>query len=384
MKIGLMWEKKDCGFYANSNFDSLYRYVGHNNGNLAFVYAISKQFIGEYEFIPWHTKPEDINGKFDAIIFPSANQLGKHTDLGGLAKNIAKIECPIIVIGLGAQAKSFEQDIEITDGTAAWLHELLENGQKHGITNIYTRGPFTTKQIKKLTGVDVKTGGCPTHFISQNTKLGSAIQENWASNAYPRVVTVAGGHQSWVNVRTIEHQLIALMMDPLYPGQYIAQSMGDMIKMTRGLFDDIDPKVIDQIRKHTVPQYSLDEFKIWARRFARSFYDVPAWADALRSSDLVIGPRYHGCAIALQAERMACVVTIDSRTEEMCMETGVPYIKAVDLTKPITRDTLKNELIQFDPLKYDELRRDKCKNYIDFCTKAGLKTALYLDEIAFS
>ncbi|WP_246053464.1 hypothetical protein [Paracoccus hibiscisoli] len=46
--------------------------------------------------------------------------------------------------------------------------------------------------------------------------------------------------------------------------------------------------------------------------------------DELRRHDLLIGPRFHGAQLAIQAERMACTVTIDTRTEEMCRETGVP------------------------------------------------------------
>jgi hypothetical protein len=160
--------------------------------------------------------------------------------------------------------------------------------------------------------------------------------------------------------------------------------MGDMIKISRGLFDDISSESLDRIRKHTVPHYSQDEFKLWANRFAKTFYDIPAWADELRRFDLVIGARYHGCAIAIQAERMACTVTIDSRTEEMCKETGVPFLRAADLTGPITRDRLKNELIKFDAKAYDDLRVTKCSTYVKFCQNAGLIPVPYLHEIAAS
>jgi hypothetical protein len=381
-RIGFLWASKGRGFYAVEDFDKLYAGVGHNNGNLAFVYALENQFEGTYLHMPWHARPEHINASCDIVVIPCANQLGKHTDLGGLARNIRQLDCPVIAIGLGAQAKDFDEDVELSEGTADWLDALLENGQRHGITNIYTRGPYTSAQIRKLTGAEVQTGGCPTHFISRNPQLGQAIQRNWDSTPLPRAIAVAGGHQAWGNIRQIEQQLIGLMMDPLFPGIYVPQSMADMIKISRGLFDEVDPTILDRIRQHTVPHYSLEAFKLWANRFAKSYYDVPAWADDLRRMDLVIGARYHGCAIAIQAERMACTITIDSRTEEMCRETGVPFLRAQDLVTPLTRHTLKSELIRFDADAFDVFRRRKCKTYMDFLTSCGLKPASYLHNIA--
>ena len=226
------------------------------------------------------------------------------------------------------------------------------------------------------------SGVCPSHFISTNPALGQSIQSGWEQIELPRTIAVAGGHQSWANVREIEHQLISLMMDTLYPGIYIPQSMGDMIKISRGLFDEIDPKVLDRIRNHTVPHYTLDEFKLWANRYAKTYYDVPAWADDLRRVDLVIGARYHGCAIAIQTERMGCTVAFDSRTEEMCIETGVPYIRHSDIKKAITRSNIKSSLVKFDGVSYDKHRKIKCKTYVEFCESAGLKTKDYLHNIA--
>ncbi len=383
MKIGLLWESKDCGLYSNDVFDLLYRKVGHNNGNLAFVHAVKSQLDADIEFYPWHVKPEILNKNVDFVVIPCANQLGKHTDLGGLAKNLAAVTKPIIAIGLGAQAKEFGADVELTEGTRAWLDVLIENGQRHGIQNIYTRGPYTSEQILKLTGAGTLANGCPSHFINPRPDLGRRVQKNWESNPLPRRIAVAGGHEAWRNTREIEQQLIAAMMDPQFPGIYIVQSMGDMIKISRGLFDEIEPEALARIHKHTVPHYTLDQFKDWALNYARSYYDVAAWMDELRRHDLLIGPRFHGAQLAIQAERMACTITIDTRTEEMCRETGVPFLRAEELKQPLTRSRLK-QLITFDGEAYDRHRAMKCARYVDFLEGAGLKPAAYLRGIAAS
>lgn len=381
MKIGLLWESKDCGLYSNDDFDALYRKVGHNNGNLAFVYAVKSQINATIKFYPWHVKPETLNRDVDFVVIPCANQLGKHTDLGSLANNMAQVTKPIIAIGLGAQAKEFGADVELTEGTRAWLDALIENGRTHGIQNIYTRGPYTSEQIFKLTGAETVANGCPSHFINPRPDLGRRIQENWNSSPLPSRIAVAGGHEAWRNTREIEQQLISMMMDPQFPGVYIVQSMGNMIKISRGLFDSIEPEALDRIHKHTVPHYTLDQFKSWALNYARSYYDVPAWMDELRRHDLLIGPRFHGAQLAIQAERMACTVTIDTRTEEMCRETGVPFLRASELKDPLTRTRLK-QLIKFDGEAYDRLRAAKCARYVEFLKAAGLKPAPHLLAIA--
>ncbi|MTH35237.1 polysaccharide pyruvyl transferase family protein [Paracoccus limosus] len=381
MKIGLLWESENCGLYSNSDFETLYRKVGHNNGNLAFVHAVRSQIDAEIHYYPWHVRPEVLNKNVDFVVIPCANQLGKHTDLGGLAKNLQQVTKPIVAIGLGAQAKEFGADVELTEGTRAWLDVLIENGRQHNIQNIYTRGPYTSEQIEKLTGAQTVANGCPSHFINPRPDLGRRIQKNWEAHPLPQRIAVAGGHEAWRNTRDIEQQLISMMMDPQFPGVYIVQSMGNMIKLSRGAFDEIEPEALERLHKHTVPHYTPEQFKDWALNYARSYYDVATWMDELRRYDLLIGPRFHGAQLAIQAERMACTVTIDTRTEEMCNETGVPFLRASDLTQPLTRTKLR-ELLPFDGQKYDEFRAMKCARYIEFLTGTGLKPAAYLADIA--
>ncbi|ODT61559.1 MULTISPECIES: polysaccharide pyruvyl transferase family protein [Paracoccus] len=381
MRIGLLWESPDCGMYATSDFDTLYRKIGHNNGNLAFVHAVRTQIEGEILHFPWHTQAAVLNERCDVVVIPCANQLGKHTDLGGLAKLLKGVTRPVVAIGLGAQAREFGADVELSEGTRAWLDELIENGRRHGIQNIYTRGPYTTEQIRKLTGAETQAGGCPSHFMNPNPDLGMRIATQWATNPLPRRIAVAGGHESWRDTRKIEQQLIGLMMDPQFPGCYIVQSMGAMIRISRGDFDKIEPDKLDRIHKHTVPHYTADEFRQWALNYARSYYDVTAWMDELRRHDLLIGPRFHGAQLAIQAERMACTVTIDTRTEEMCRETGVPFLRAADLTFPLTRTTLK-EAIKFDGAAYDSHRAGKAARYVAFLQAAGLTPKPYLATLA--
>jgi hypothetical protein len=153
------------------------------------------------------------------------------------------------------------------------------------------------------------------------------------------------------------------------------------MKISRGAFDLIEPPVLERIRRHTVPHYTLEEFKNWARVYARSYYDVPAWMDSLRRHDLSIGSRYHGIALALQAERMGLTITIDSRTRELCESTMVPHIAAEDIKEPLTRMSL-TKLVDFDPTAYDQHRREAAGRYVGFLEANQIIPAAFLRKIA--
>jgi len=379
-RVALLWQNQNLGLYSNLGFDDLYKGVGHNNGNLAFVYAAASHVDNPTKFLPWHASVETLRKQADIIVIPCANQIGKHTELGTMATKLEEAGLPIVAIGLGAQADSYEHDVEPTEGTLRWAHSLANNAAS-SYPNIYTRGAYTTSQLEKLGVRGAMTGGCPSYFINQSANLGRKIHKNWRAHDLPRGISVAGGHQAWGKYREIEHQLISLMMDPIAPGQYVVQSMGDMIKISRGDFDAVEEKVLDNIHRHTVPHYSREEFKNWCKIYAKSFYDVPAWMDSLRNYDLVVGSRYHGIALALQAERMGLTITIDSRTRELCENTSVPNIAGLDMTYPLTRTSLK-KAIQFDPAAYDTHRSEAAGRYVQFLEKNNIKPAKFLYKIA--
>ncbi|MBP2302049.1 polysaccharide pyruvyl transferase family protein [Azospirillum picis] len=381
LRVAVLWKTPNLGLYSNAPFDSLYTAIGHNNGNLAFVHAIASHITNPVGFFAWGTSAETLRKNADIIVIPCANQLGRHTDYGQMAENLEKSGLPIVAIGLGAQANSYDHDIELSPGTLRWAQVIAASNPSSASSNIYTRGAYTSAQLDKLGITGSLPGGCPSHFLNQAPGLGRKIHANWTACELPRSISVAAGHQAWVKTREIEHQLISLMMDPIAPGQYVVQSMGEMIKISRGIFDDIEPQVLKEIQEHTVPHYSPEEFRSWCRNYVRSYYDVPAWMDSLRQQDLTIGCRYHGVALAIQAERMGVTVTIDSRTRELCENTGVPYVDAAALTAPLTRKRLK-ALVAFDPDAYDRHRADSAGRYLDFLEANRLKPAPFLKAIA--
>jgi hypothetical protein len=320
-----------------------------------------------------------LRDEVDLLVMPCANQLGKHTDLGGLGRTLDAAGVPVVAIGLGAQAGSTAQDVELTPGTAAWL-QTLARLRPTDAPNIYVRGPYTERQVHRLGVSGVVMGGCPSLLINPRPDLGQRLQAG--VERMPRSLCVAAAHQSWAKCRTIEQQLVSMVSDSRHPGSYVPQSMADMIKLSRDELDTIAPEVLEQIRRFAAPHLSTEGFEDWCRQYARSFYDVPSWMDHLRRYDLTVGARYHGVALALQAERMGLTITVDSRTEELCQQTGVPHVSAEELTGPVTRSTLHDRVRRFDGTAYDELRAGKASTYVDFLAANGIAPAPYLYGLA--
>lgn len=380
-KIALLCDNTNMGLYGIRTTDELYRRCGMNTGNLVFIDAILSQIIDPITVVPWNAKAEAYRD-IDIVIIPCANQLGNHTDLGGPAKVLREVGKPIVAIGLGAQANAIGVDITLTEGTTDWINVIGNSRPVSGMPNIYTRGPYTSAQLARFGVSDAVPGGCPSHFTNPAADLGERIHARWSKLEAPRELTVAGGHQEWAATRIIEQQLIALMQDSQCFGQYVVQSEIDLVHIARKDFEHVSPDTLNTIRSYLTPHYTLDEFKAWCSVYARAFFDVPAWMDTLRNCDLTIGPRYHGVALAIQAERMGVTVAIDSRTQELCMETGVPYLTAKELKdKPLTRSTLKS-LIQFDPELYDRQRASKAQLFIKFLEGNGIQPARFLYDIA--
>ena len=379
MRIGMLWAREHAGLYSNAPFDELFAYIGHNNGNLAFVHALQQHVQGEISYYPWTTPAATLKAEVDLLVMPCANQLGGHSDLGALGRTLDAADVPVVAIGLGAQATDMEHDVELTPGTLAWL-QTLARLRPTDAPNIYVRGPYTERQVHRLGVPGVVMGGCPSLFINPRPDLGQRLQA--AAEQMPRSLCVAAAHQSWAKCAPIEQQLVSMVSDALFPGSYVPQSAADMIKISREEFDTIEPEVLDQIRRFAAPHLSTEVFKDWCRRYARSFYDVPSWMDHLRRYDFTVGARYHGVALALQAERMGLTITVDSRTKELCEQTGVPNVSAEELTGPVTRATLHDRVRRFDGTAYDELRTSKAATYVDFLTANGITPAPFLHGLA--
>ncbi|MFC7544396.1 hypothetical protein ACFQU2_40080 [Siccirubricoccus deserti] len=67
----------------------------------------------------------------------------------------------MVAIGLGAQSESITADITLSDGTLRWVQAINESRPTSSLSNIYTRGPYTSQQLERFDIRDTVVGGCP-------------------------------------------------------------------------------------------------------------------------------------------------------------------------------------------------------------------------------
>lgn len=351
--------------------DALYDRVGHNTGNLAFHHAVSNLLGGRLPAISWYADPDEINRRGDIGVLPCANQLGPHVNYAALGDSFQKVDRPLVAIGLGAQGNASYNDVpDVPDGTLRWIRAIAERAPGDR-PNISVRGPFTLKVLEQYGLADQAVVlGCPTLFLNPDPQLGRKVAAR-IDGTFDRIA-IAGGHQNWTHLARLEQSLTRLMAAT--DGVYVVQSPKEMVAMGRGDVDGLSDAALGYLRNYTAPELTLSEFKRWARRYGRAFFDIPAWMEYLRRFDLVIGPRIHGVMLGLQAGVPSLCIAHDSRTREMCETMMVPFVMASDVVSGITRDMLPS-LVKLDGAAFDANRRAMGARMTTFLTDNGLSPA---------
>jgi hypothetical protein len=367
MRVALMASALSVPDACYTPADRLFALCGGNTGNFAFVFGLQQILSPDVDVVPWDIAPEMVKENYDVIVFACANQLGSHTDLQWMADRLAEMNRPIIAVGLGAQAKTTSHDVELTEGTRRWLDVIADHAPSSA-PNIGVRGAYTLSQLERL-GHD-KRGtiiGCPSNFINPGAELGQAIAQRY-QGAVDRVAVPAGLHY-WPNLRQIEQCLADIVESS--SGIYIAQSELDMVRLARDEADAIAPDVLEIMRNHIRPALDTSEFLRWIRRYAVTFVDAASWLDAMRKFDFVVGPRFHGVMLGIQAGIPGGVIAHDSRTFELCQTIGIPVRDYAEMPTRFTSNDIK-ALFPFDGSAYDRQRANLARALDNMLLRAGI------------
>ncbi len=368
MRVALIAPSLSVTDAFSKNAEHLFKLCGGNTGNFAFVFALHQLLSPDVDVVSWDVKPELVKEKYDAVVFACANQLGPHTDLGWLADRLVAMDRPIVAIGLGAQTLDTSQPIEVTDGTRRWLDVIADHAPSSA-PNIGVRGAYTLSQVERL-GHRTKATivGCPSNFINSTPSLGRSIAQKLSSGTMDRIAVPAGLHL-WPGLQQIEEHLAGLVES--CSGQYVAQSELDMIRLGRDEPDTVEPDVLEKIRLYVRPQLTTSEFIRWMRRYSTTFIDAASWIDAMRKFDFVVGPRFHGVMLAVQAGVPGGVIAHDSRTFELCQTMGIPVRHYSELKRNFSILDLKS-MFPFDGVAYDQRRAALAQTMAEMFSHAGI------------
>ena len=95
----------------------------------------------------------------------------------------------------------------------------------------------------------------------------------------------------------------------------------------------------------------------------------------MKHVDFVVGPRFHGVMLAMQAGTPGGVIAHDSRTLEMCETMAIPVRTFNDVPSKIDPSDIPS-LFNFDAAAYSAKRRELVRQYSDMLIAAGVKLKL--------
>jgi polysaccharide pyruvyl transferase WcaK-like protein len=129
------------------------------------------------------------------------------------------------------------------------------------------------------------------------------------------------------------------------------------------------------------PDSSLADFADWCRRHARCFADIDPWMEELVRHDVVVGARYHGTALGLQAGVPALCLTIDVRTAELCASSGLPCLPVEQLGS-VDRASLRRHIRErFDPRAFTANRAAMAERFMALLRAHGLTPSPHLEPL---
>jgi hypothetical protein len=354
--------------YYKKNASALFNETGGNTGNLAFQYAVKTHLRSDAAILHWGADAKQFRSRGDVIVLPLANQLGKHTDLGSAAAKLEEINLPVIGVGLGAQAASEALDVELSPGTKRWLDTIARLSPTGG-RNLGARGAYTQVQIGKngWPNASVVTG-CPSNFINLTDEIIDRIAAGF--QRAPKLVAVAAGIPHSQPLAKLEHNLTDIVTST--GGAYVVQHGLEMLQLARNEFDELTPNMFALCNNYIRPGSSPDSFKDWCRRYAHAFFDVRAWMDFLRRFDFVIGTRFHGAMLAIQAGVPAACIAHDSRTYEMCQTMKIPVRLHTEVEYPLTATNML-DYFRFDAGAYRETRHELLSRYVGLFKDADVE-----------
>lgn len=353
--------------------------TGGNTGNVAFVYAARKILGNHIARISWGMSPDEVRGNCDHLVICCANQIGKHADLGGWADRLESFGLPVTLLGLGAQSESPAVMPEIPEGTRRFL-KVVEGLKFEGASNVAVRGAFTQTVLQKE-GTEAIPTGCPSLHISPVRRLGQAVLKRQSEYTTPAAVAVAAGNPWHQRSAFLERTLVEIVNNK--DGAYVLQHPESMLQFAVGEREGIKETTLARFLEVYGPTFDEASLLDWYRRKACFYVDAPNWMRALNRFDLVLGPRYHGVALAIQAGIPGTVITIDSRTEELCTGTGMKAIAINDAIELGAEELCeKAKWTEGDAEEFDNNRLVKGKRIIDFLNANGLRPSEHLTALA--
>ena len=356
MKILIWGEAKNGGPYdifRSLDYKNIYgelvdNYYANsiNIGNKVWIQGIVSALStpeNELFFLNPKESWDEINSKYDKIVYSAANMLSRHyLDLiDNVAKMFRKSKIPVYVISIGAQTRKYEEINQLVKVTSKSVSRFMESIYSTG-GEIACRGYFTKEYLDKIASNTVVVTGCPSLF--QN---GRSLKIRKKDDYF---LPVFNGNAPF-------NKLLNKYKNSVYIDQDIFLNLFYDLKEynpTRYLANNIS-----KYGKEAVSQYLNGRIKF--------FYDIPEWRTFLQNEKInfSVGSRIHGTIMSLLSGIPSVICPIDTRTREMAEFYNIPTMKSCDDYNDIEKYFEKIEFDEFNT-KYPRLF-DSFNNFLKKC-----------------
>lgn len=356
---------------ASLSLKQLYDRVGYNTGNLAFWGGVARTLDDELEFLSWDFDPAAVRERCDLLLFPAANQLSSQVEMDFMADRFERADLPVIVVGLGSQAHSHDERIELRPGNVRWLSVMAERTSQIGV-----RGERSQEVLADHGITNSVVVGCPSLFINESENLGRLIHDRYV-NGGERFVFCQGemsGHSR-------EQERILFDLAKRFEGSYICQAPDIVLALATGLTNDLTLGQLEAVRSYYAPDMALPSLLDFAEKRMGAYFDFEDWIEFLAQHDFSVGARLHGNFLALQAGVPAMVVCQDGRMSELTRTIGCPTLSREELKPDMTKLDFYRRFA-FDPDAFDRNRSNLADRYARLLSSMGATARPALQRLA--
>lgn len=361
---------------------------GANLGNFAFKNAAHKLLSGELKLISYNDDINKIKKEIDFLVMPEANFINRHVNYHKQADFVRGVDKPCLLLGAGAQASDFNEELTIPAGTLDFLKEVEKR-----TSSICVRGEYTKKILTNLGIKKVEALGCPSYLINPSKFLWNKIKVKANQNkaldfGFFEKTTITEGVYPVSNrsmqIDNLERALFSLVA--LGGADYIGQTQTSVITNGAKNFNEIKRDDMFYLKKYLCNYISEDLFYKIAKEQFKAFYKISDWINYYKNRTFVIGTRIHGNILAIQSETPALPIVHDSRTKELCQTMKIPHIdinnELLDSQSLHRLYELIEEKMSFSSKDLDTHRSALASKYKSIICELGLNPSKHLSHLS--
>ncbi|KQW61016.1 polysaccharide pyruvyl transferase family protein [Ensifer sp. Root127] len=308
---------------VRGNLSDLMQKVGRNTGNLLFTCALHRIVRTEAYASGYSFDPKEVAERHDGIIVSAANWLSSSFDMTPLVELIEQTQLPVIIVGIGAQSPNASVIPKLTEST-----ERLVRIASDTSATISVRGDFSAHVLERYGIKNVRVTGCPSLLWHYGAPI--SVEKK---TSIPKKLTLHSTRHDLGFLRqqhTPEHRL------NLHLYRVAIRQKHDLVLQseTPDMAAIIGDTVTEAMTRELYEVYGGLEHEIVAKFLSQNgklFFGVEQWVSYLSQRDFVVGTRIHGCVASILAGTPTLLIAHDSRTEEMAVTLGVPFIRVSDI-----------------------------------------------------